>query len=790
MRHSIKSKILFWLIIIIITIGAFISVIVSSQIQKILFANKKASIQAINGEDAHQLTHILDNTALFVQMIATKSEVVRYLSLPSVAKKGEIAVLFDSFQKTKPDFLSLYLIDGTGSAQISTDRTFLGVNFAFRPYFQEAMKGRPYVDVALGKMTNKLGYYFSHPVVSSEGKVLGVVVIKMDPSAVYFALNGNSKQTDGTYMMTDLSGIVLYSTKKNREMKSVGTLSQKIQVTLNKSNAFLGKQITPLWYEDLQQVINSQAVSHTFEYIDEIDHDKEILSISKVERYPFYFISEVQLGSVVGEIDAIARLIGLGIFSAALLSLIIISLIVRKLLNPLEQLKTHAKKLGRGSFNEKLTLDTGDELEELGDVMMQMQQSLAAMYQDLEKKVSQKTSELTLQLEKTQDTKRAMLNLLEDLSKQKDKMQKHAIELQKFELAVENAHDHIVITDPDGKILFANKAVESITGYSREEIFSKKAGSKKLWGGHMGQKTYELFWNRIKIEKKVFVGEFQNRRKSGEKYIAEAQVSPILDKQGNVLFFVGIERDITKAKEIDRMKTEFISLASHQLRTPLSAMKWFLEMLLHGDAGPLSIEQTEFINNVEQSNNRMIELVNSLLNVSRIESGRIIIEPSPTNLKQIVDEVQNEIIMKLNEKKQRLIITIHQSLPLIPLDQKLIRQVFINLLTNAIKYSPPGEDITIIISKENNEMVVQVADNGYGIPSSEHIHIFDKFYRATNAIKKETEGNGLGLYLVKSIIESSGGKIWFTSEENKGSSFYFTIPLYGMAKKEGEVRMS
>jgi signal transduction histidine kinase len=239
------------------------------------------------------------------------------------------------------------------------------------------------------------------------------------------------------------------------------------------------------------------------------------------------------------------------------------------------------------------------------------------------------------------------------------------------------------------------------------------------------------------------------------------------------------------------MKTEFISLASHQLRTPLSAMKWFLEMLLHGDAGKLNDEQTEFVNNIDQSNNRMIELVNSLLNVSRIESGRIIIEPKPTNLKDLVEEVLTEVKTQYKAKKQTVIFNIHNALPLIPLDQKLIRQVYLNLLTNAMKYSPPESEIIIFISKENDKIVSQITDSGYGIPKNEQSHIFTKFYRATNAIKKETEGNGLGLYLVQSIIESSGGKIWFTSDENqKGTSFYFTIPLTGMKEKAGEVHLS
>jgi PAS domain S-box-containing protein len=426
----------------------------------------------------------------------------------------------------------------------------------------------------------------------------------------------------------------------------------------------------------------------------------------------------------------------------------------------------------------------------LGNVFSQVQDNLKDLYAGLETKVEKKTKELNQQLAETEKTKSAMINLLEDVNSQKEEIENHAFELQKFELAVKNAHDHIIITNPDGVVLFANKAAEKITGYTEQEIIGQKAGNKGLWGGSMDKTFYETFWKCVKTDKQVFVGEFRNKRKNGEAYIAEAQVSPILDSQGEVLYFVGIERDITRAKEIDRMKTEFISLASHQLRTPLSAMKWFLEMLLNGDAGKLNDEQREFVVNVEQSNNRMVELVNSLLNVSRIESGRIIVEPKPTNLKDLIDEVLTEVKAQYADKKQSIIFNIHSDLPLIPLDKKLIRQVYLNLLTNAMKYSPPETDIIVIVSKENDMIISQITDNGYGIPHNEQDHIFTKFYRATNAVKKETEGNGLGLYLVQSIVESSGGKIWFTSGDQKGTSFFFTIPLIGMKQRDGEVRMS
>lgn len=362
-----------------------------------------------------------------------------------------------------------------------------------------------------------------------------------------------------------------------------------------------------------------------------------------------------------------------------------------------------------------------------------------------------------------------------------------AKELYKFQLAVEGASDLITITDIEGKIVYINNASSYITGYSRYELIGKKAG--KAWGGQMKTNFYKDMWKTIKDEKKVFRGEIQNTRKNGEEYIAEITISPILDENGEVMYYVGIERDITKAKEVDRMKTEFISLASHQLRTPLTAVKWIIELILDGEGGKMTKKLSEMIHNINNSNERMIQLVNALLNVSRIESGRILVEPKPTDMVELVEGVIAEIKNKAEEKNQTMIFSAHQNLPFVNIDPKLIRNVYMNLLTNAIRYSPKNSEITIFISKDTRNLISQVADNGMGIPERDKEKIFQKFYRAPNAVKVETKGTGLGLYLAKAIVETSGGKLWFTSEEGKGTSFWFTLPLEGTPPKEGEVTL-
>jgi PAS domain S-box-containing protein len=390
--------------------------------------------------------------------------------------------------------------------------------------------------------------------------------------------------------------------------------------------------------------------------------------------------------------------------------------------------------------------------------------------------------ERALKLKESQD---AILNILEDVEEEKKHSERLAKDLEKFKLAVENTSNHIVITDADGITLYANHAVEKITGFKVKEILGKKAGNKDLWGGLMEKDIYEKMWKIIKTEKKNFIGEINNRRKNGEDYIALANISPILDDKGEVTFFVGIERDITEEKEVDKAKTEFVSLASHQLRTPLSAINWYTEMLLAGDAGKLNPEQKRFLKEVYTGNQRMVNLVNALLNVSRIELGTLAIDPKPIIFSQIADSVLVELKKQITEKKMEVETKYDKSIPKINADPSIVRIIFQNLLTNAVKYTKEKGKISISLEKDKENILIKIADNGYGIPDYQQDHIFEKMFRADNVREKETEGTGLGLYLVKAIVDDSKGKIWFKSKENKGTNFFITLPLSGMKKKEG-----
>ncbi|KKU68414.1 MAG: Sensor protein resE [Parcubacteria group bacterium GW2011_GWA2_47_16] len=233
-----------------------------------------------------------------------------------------------------------------------------------------------------------------------------------------------------------------------------------------------------------------------------------------------------------------------------------------------------------------------------------------------------------------------------------------------------------------------------------------------------------------------------------------------------------------KLRELDERKSEFLSVVAHQLRTPLSGIKWTLSMIMNGELGPISNDQKVFIMKSYESNDRMIELVESMLHADRIDSGKFDFKPTPTQIFDLIDNVLYEVLPSAHKRGVQIKFNGRDlSIPQLNVDQEKMRAVFQNLLDNAIKYSRAGGTVSIDITRDAEKVKVAISDQGIGVPEDQKALIFSRFFRARNALKVETDGNGLGLFIVKSIIEKHGGKIWFESKENAGTTFYFTIKI-------------
>lgn len=377
------------------------------------------------------------------------------------------------------------------------------------------------------------------------------------------------------------------------------------------------------------------------------------------------------------------------------------------------------------------------------------------------------------------DSKRAASNVLEDLSLEKNKAETAQA---KEEAIIMSIGEGLIATDAAGQITLLNGAAAKMIGKKSDALIGKLFYDELVLVDEKGvpiglkQRCISLALTTGVTTVHTVTDPTVYLLRADKTRFPIAFVTSPIKTNGKVIGAVQAFRDITHEKEIDRAKTEFVSLASHQLRTPTTAIGWFSEMLLDKDIGPLTAKQREYLTEISQGNQRMIELVNALLNVSRIELGTFNVKPEPTDIKAITDDVLKELDSQIKEK--RLLIERGYAVAdiIIANDPKMMRMIIQNLLTNAVEYTPTGGKITVTLKQSVADLQITVSDNGCGIPQSSQSQIFTKFFRADNGRVLKSDGTGLGLYLTKLILQSLGGTISFDSIENRGTTFRVSLP--------------
>lgn len=251
-----------------------------------------------------------------------------------------------------------------------------------------------------------------------------------------------------------------------------------------------------------------------------------------------------------------------------------------------------------------------------------------------------------------------------------------------------------------------------------------------------------------------------------------------------------LRRTNEKLKELDESKDEFISMASHQLRTPLTSVKGYLSMVLDGDVGKLNEKQSKLLDQAFISSQRMVYLIADLLNVSRLKTGKFVIEAGPTNLADVIEGELNQIKETAKGRNLELTYNKPKSFPELMLDETKIRQVVMNFADNAIYYTPSGGHISVELEDKGETVEFRVVDDGLGVPKHEQHQLFGKFYRAGNARKARPDGTGLGLFMAKKVVVAQGGSIIFSSEEGKGSTFGFVFAKSKLVAPDATLKTS
>lgn len=348
---------------------------------------------------------------------------------------------------------------------------------------------------------------------------------------------------------------------------------------------------------------------------------------------------------------------------------------------------------------------------------------------------------------------------------------------------INSLSEGVIAYDPDFKIWSMNDAAEIICGLRKEEVLDKRVTPE--WAANERLKILAtiIFPSLASVVMKKTVATYPQvvaiSLTDPRELHLEITTNQIFDENKNLLGFIKIVRDRSREIQLLKTKSEFITIAAHQLRTPLAGIRWAAESLAKEEVGPLNPEQKELAAQSLATVEKLIKIVDDLLGVSKIEEGRFGYQMEKADLVALIEETL--LSYKEIAEKYKVKLSFFKPatpLPLITLDKAKIMMALQNLIDNAIKYNVENGEVRVKVEQLKDKPYVQVSveDTGIGIPAEDIPRLFTKFFRSENTLKKETEGSGLGLFIVKNIIKRHGGEIWVRSIEKRGSTFTFILP--------------
>ena len=379
-------------------------------------------------------------------------------------------------------------------------------------------------------------------------------------------------------------------------------------------------------------------------------------------------------------------------------------------------------------------------------------------------------------------------------------------EIRKLSSAVEQSTDGIVVCDLEQRLRYVNNAFARMHGYTPEEMIGMKIVDLH---GKEQMAIHKEASNQLETQGS-WQGEIEHVRKDGTAFPTQVSVTLLRDSGGKPMEILVITRDITQHKQVEeelmektremegasQAKSSFLASMSHELRTPLNSIIGFSELMLDGVTGEINDEQRECLGDILSGGQYLLNLINDVLDLSRIEAGKLELRLQSVNLADVVNNVVQTIRPMLDDNRHQLTVSIDEGLPQVRVDRKRLRQIFLNLLGNAIKFTPSGGELNIEAGRENNWCQVSVVDEGIGIRKEDQERIFEAFTQGEILLPSgKREGSGLGLTLTRQFVEMMGGRIWMESQYGKGSKFTFSLPLaskgklYLERKRDGRARI-
>jgi len=541
---------------------------------------------------------------------------------------------------------------------------------------------------------------------------------------------------------------------------------------------------------DITHLLNGKNAQHIkvnlFSYL-KVKKDEEVLIGAKtdVQQKPEVSrldvlrskIKDLSVGKIVDEKEI--EEIGKEVFGAVIAEFLEKKQIGASTKNILKKFLLHCIDLAGNLLRLKNGLiESGSSQQEADDFINKIEKEILqkpkkakmAVLTDQQEKVIKENEELKLKLQGLQQELAQKTALVEALERQARNI---SDEKERTENIIHNMTDGMVAVDAEGRILMVNPTAASILGVTKEDI---------------GKQIKDVIKDEhlLALVKNIPAGKADIIEKDVELYSPDESTLRVLrtssavveDPNGKTVGMVTILNDITRQRELEKMKNDFLAKVSHELRTPLIAMEKSLSLILEKTAGPLSGDQEEFLNIADRNLKRLTALINDLLDLSKLEAGKMQLNRQPAAINKVIAESIAVLGVWAQTKSIKLEQKTQEGLPELNIDPNRIIQVLNNLIGNAIKFTPSGGTITVeAILREDKEVEVSVKDTGVGMSKDELTKVFDKFYQVKGGLTTDIRGTGIGLTIAKEIVELHGGKIWVESELGKGTKFIFTLPL-------------
>ncbi len=522
------------------------------------------------------------------------------------------------------------------------------------------------------------------------------------------------------------------------------------------STEFADISLDPLIREQVETgastiLIDHQKDSKLLLIADDTETNRRLVSVVYLSEF-YWVLGEPMKFFLFGAAAMVLVIFGLGVF---------LSFVATRSLERLTALVRTGDAKEIGGFS------SGDELETLANALANSMQEAQELRENLELRVREQTKKLRENAEEL-----ALKNKALEEAFVKD------------EALLESLGEGVIAIDPHGHIMFINKIASAIFEKPSADLIGRSLYDPSTPAPYAEDEHGQFIpLERRPTFRALMSGKRQSTfmyqiTKSGNRIGTQTTATPLI-LRGTTIGAVAVIRDVTEEKKVERAKSEFVSIASHQFRTPLSILSWYTEVLLSHDFGPLTEKQRKFVQEIHQATRRLAALVNTILQITKIELGALPLSGEKSHAENLLEEAIAESRQETERKNLTIIKNFEAGMPELSLNADILLIVCKNIVSNAVRYTPPHGTITVStqIDKTRGGVEFSVKDTGYGIPPDEQHCVFTRLFRASNVSQKGGEGTGIGLYIVKLVLDRIGGTVRFESELNTGTTFFVHLPL-------------